>query len=166
MISNDCFPISLCCCFSQMNNLWISYILLNTSCSKNFRFWKWSRHIQEFANVSRSIYHMWVSRISLIMWLARVRACIRKMQEIYSNYSRQSHYFDNSLILFIYYTFNISAASFRRTAMWSDSFKKSSAFSDLYKYVTNSDCKLSFTKFTKKCMMAFGTESWIDLRTM
>lgn len=42
-------------------------------------------------------------------------------------------------------TFNMSAASFRLTAIWSDSLRSSSAFSDLYKCVTNSDCKLSLT---------------------
>lgn len=63
-------------------------------------------------------------------------------------------------------TCNMSAASRRRMAMWSDSLSSSSAFSDLYRCVTNSDCKLSLTKLTRKCIIALGTESWIDLRTI
>lgn len=63
-------------------------------------------------------------------------------------------------------TFSISAASLRRCATCSDSFKSSSTWSDLYKWVTSSDWRLSFTKLTRKCITAFGTLSWIDLRTM
>lgn len=61
---------------------------------------------------------------------------------------------------------SISAASRRLAAMCGDSSRISSFFEFLYNDATSSDCKLSFTSFTRKCIMAFGTESWMLLRTI
>lgn len=55
------------------------------------------------------------------------------------------------------FTFSISAASFLRCAMSSDSVRRSSSKDDLYSCPTNSLWRVSFTWLTKKCITAFGT---------
>ena len=59
---------------------------------------------------------------------------------------------------------SISVASRRLVAICGDSSKMSSFLVILYKEETSSDCKLSLTWLTKKCMIAFGTLSWMLLR--
>ena len=96
------------------------------------------------------LYHTCVSRISPIIWLARCNAwnmTNKKMSKLFSPmwyHVLVVHVGENSFIKFII-TSSISAASFLRWPICSDSERSDAISSCLYKDETNSDWRLSLT---------------------
>jgi len=79
-------------------------------------------------------------------------------------YNRSFQYAKRRIIQYDGPTCNISLTSVRLDVMASDSWSNLSISSFLYNWLTSSLCICSCTKLTRKCMMAFGTASWMFFR--